>query len=386
MRVFRAKGATLATCATIMNLRVVTFNVLAPSLRVCEPLNKLPWKDRQRDCCAAIHEIDADIVALQEWDFYTDGFSDLYMESFKNKYEIFTCPRPGGKKEGLGLMLRKDCFEGIMIDRLPLLPLSCHRAAIMARMRHVESGRLVSVLNTHLTVAHTGNTWDIPKNRPLQMEQILNFIFAMTPENTVKLLCGDLNADHLEIFPPKQSEGCPAYTVEQVAAPLHMAFEAGFSSALDDSPDRGEGRAISHVSSYGTGHDGCVDYIFYNSRGRKGKIEDPYIVQQKKDAQNDRTDKTSKAQKNTVISLLDAHLYPRNISASTPWSTKTAWGGGVKGMLSDHRPVVADFALAVTPERTEQLQRAGRRSPILSARSVLLALLAAAAAAAFRYR
>ena len=92
MRVFRAKGATLATCATIMNLRVVTFNVLAPSLRVCEPLNKLPWKDRQRDCCAAIHEIDADIVALQEWDFYTDGVYEWSSDEDGRTTNIYNNP------------------------------------------------------------------------------------------------------------------------------------------------------------------------------------------------------------------------------------------------------------------------------------------------------
>ena len=209
-----------AASAVVCSLRVVTFNVLAPSLRVCKPLSEVPWRTRQEHCCRAIRTMDADIVALQEWDFRTEGFTQLYLDHFEQDYEVFTFRRTGGKKDGLGLLLRRDCFRDVAVSNVALQPSSCDRVAMVAQMRHVASGRRIHLVNTHLTVAHTGNGWDIPTNRPRQMEQILQRLASLndddkkkaakvaeeeegTAEKAVRLLCGDMNADPLETDPPK---------------------------------------------------------------------------------------------------------------------------------------------------------------------------------------
>ena len=113
-----SRRATAAGMATVCSLRVVTFNVLAPCYRVCKPLSEIPWRTRQQNCCDAIGRMDADVVALQEWDFRTAGFSELYTSAFEEDYDIYTFQRTGGKRDGLGLMLRRNRFEDVRVRRL----------------------------------------------------------------------------------------------------------------------------------------------------------------------------------------------------------------------------------------------------------------------------
>ena len=75
------------------------------------------------------------------------------------------------------------------VRELELEPRSCDRVAQVARLRHVGSGRIVVVLNTHLTVAHV-NGHDIPHCRPQQMEQVLAAAAAGGKDDVV-VVCAD---------------------------------------------------------------------------------------------------------------------------------------------------------------------------------------------------
>eukprot|EP00729_Bicosta_minor_P007092 gene7092-2774_t len=57
-------------------LRILNFNVLAPSARICKPLDKIDWRERHGNICDLILELTPDIAALQEFCFATPGRAD----------------------------------------------------------------------------------------------------------------------------------------------------------------------------------------------------------------------------------------------------------------------------------------------------------------------
>lgn len=291
-------------------IRLVQFNILAPSARICAPLDQIPWKSRHKTVCDAILVLQPAIVSLQEFDFCpsTLGFLELYTEILGEKYELHTKQRTGKKLDGLALLLRRGEFEEVDIQRIDLEPSSCDRVCIYATMKHKSSARQIAVINTHLTVAHTSNGYDIPLNRPRQMEQVLGIAADVAPcEADLVFILGDLNCDHLESEDPGGG-----YHPSDLSKPVQMAFEKGFRSALHS--HLLESRPISHVCSYA--RDGCCDYILW--RGEK-------------------------------IDLGSSWLYPKGIPVDATWDTNKGWGEGEEaGLLSDHRPVVADFLLQST--------------------------------------
>jgi endonuclease/exonuclease/phosphatase family metal-dependent hydrolase len=178
-----------------------------------------------------------------------DAPTQLYEARLSGTFEIFTKQRTGSKNEGLALLVHREAFDEVEVSALELEPRNCDRVALVGRMRHRASGKRILVLNTHLTVAHV-NSYDIPHNRPLQMEQVLA---AARDEEAVVLIGADLNCDHLEDEPPPTRSGAPAYTTADVARPVHMAFESGFRSALHTvlaaGPASPACRPISHTCS-----------------------------------------------------------------------------------------------------------------------------------------
>lgn len=244
--------------------------------------------------------------------------------------------------------MRREEFSDVVVEGLELRPRGCDRVAMVARMCHSRSGRRIAVLNTHLTVAHASNDYDIPHHRPLQMQQVLAAAERLLQEGqgledgsangTAVFIGADLNSDHLEDLPPASPYG---YTPADVSRPVHMALEVGFRSALHDalsssavaalgptdaeaamitgdgdaSREGGGGtaaavRPVSHTCSYA--QDGCVDYVLAQGAG---------------------------------VRLAGAFLHPRSLRPDTSWSQVVGWGGGDDGLLSDHRPLVADYCL-----------------------------------------
>ena len=235
-------------------LRLFQFNCLAPSLRICKPLSEIPWATRQNAICDTIEALAPALVAIQEFDFHEPAFAPLYAERLSD-FTMYTKRRTNGKKEGIALFVRKGVFEDdAEVVPLDLEPESCDRVALVARLRHRASGRRLLVLTSHLTVAHASNDHDIPHHRPLQMQQLLDQVQGAAPDDMV-IISADLNCDHLEPEPPESEYG---YTNHDVAKPVHMAFEAGFTSVLHSvlGPDC---RPISHTCSYA--QDGCADYV-----------------------------------------------------------------------------------------------------------------------------
>jgi len=287
-------------------LRLCSFNVLAPSARICAPLDRQPWENRHSKICDQLLQLDADLVCLQEFDFApsTSGFTELYQDKLGAAYDIFTKRRTGAKNDGLAMLIRKASFREVEVRSFPLEPAVCDRVAMLARLEHVGSGCRLAFANTHLTVAHADNSHDIPRFRPQQMEQVLQMLEAAGEADGV-VLCADMNSDHLE----ERKSG--RYSAEEVNRPVHMAFERGFDSSLHRiHPGI---RPISHTCSYA--HDGCADYILF------------------------RTD--------AKLALKHAFLHPAELAQDTPWSSSTGWGDIEGATLSDHRPVVADFWLSV---------------------------------------
>ena len=60
-----------------MSLRLCQFNVLAPSARVCAPLDRIPWYQRHASICDAITAAAPQLVCIQEFCFSTPGFSQV---------------------------------------------------------------------------------------------------------------------------------------------------------------------------------------------------------------------------------------------------------------------------------------------------------------------
>ena len=249
-------------------LRLVQFNVLAPSARICKPLDQVPWRERHGAICDSLSALSADVILLQEYDFSpsTAGFHALYLERLGRDFGVHLLKRTGHKVDGLALFVRRSAFRDVEVEEVELEPRYCDRVALVARMTHVESGRPVVVSNTHLTVAHASNGHDIPLARPQQMEQLLARVAdsraraasaaGVDSDNVLVLLCGDMNCDHLEDEPPEPC-GQYRYTVEQVSEPVHACFRAGYMSALHEVLGREDARSSASGASAGAGGAGA---------------------------------------------------------------------------------------------------------------------------------
>ena len=84
-------------------------------------------------------------------------------------YHFYDKKRTGSKQDGLAMLISKTAFADISVESIDLEPRSCDRVAMVAKLTEVVTGRRIMILNTHLTVAHAGNSWDIPECRPQQM-------------------------------------------------------------------------------------------------------------------------------------------------------------------------------------------------------------------------
>jgi len=298
-----------------MIIRICQFNLLAPSARICTPLNQIPWQVRHRDICKTLLTIFPDIACLQEFEFHpriAKEFADLYEEHLGDRYVRYDLRRTGGKPEGLALLLKRDAFDDVRVQDVELMPQYCDRVAQVASMRHLASGFTLRVVNTHLTVPHASNDMDIPRNRPLQMSQVLELLQADSP--ACLFICADMNSDHLETENPATGKvdqwgrcGSRTFLASEVSKPVQMAFDAGLQSALHIA--HSSVRPVSHTSSYA--QDGCVDYVLFHG---------------------------------VPLQLLDAYLHPRELPVDTAWSEKVGWGT-LSATLSDHRPLIADFKL-----------------------------------------
>lgn len=292
-------------------LRVCQFNVLAPSARICPPLNTVPWRERHAAICGVLSRLGADVVCLQEFDFAseTEGFAALYESSLGGEFSLHLKQRTGFKDEGLALLLRRGAFLDVEVRALELEPRFCDRVALVASMRHAATGRRLLLANTHLTVAHAHNDHDIPMCRPLQMQQVLDALSPAAPEDAV-IICADMNCDHLETEPPrKRGGGESGYSAADVSRPVCMAFERGFESALHAlNPGA---RPVSHTCSYA--QDGCADYVLFRP--------------------------------SPALDLARAFLHPEHLPVDASWSSRDGWGPDPGATLSDHRPLVADFRL-----------------------------------------
>eukprot|EP00658_Telonema_sp_P-2_P054302 TRINITY_DN43199_c0_g1_i1.p1 TRINITY_DN43199_c0_g1~~TRINITY_DN43199_c0_g1_i1.p1 ORF type:complete len:264 (+),score=67.05 TRINITY_DN43199_c0_g1_i1:100-891(+) len=246
------------------------------------------------------------ICTLQEFDFApsTEGFEAMYTEALGEEYHIALKQRTGSKQEGLAMLLRKEVFDQVEVSELELSPRYCDRVAIIATMRHIPSNRRVMVANTHLTVAHA-HTQDIPVARPTQMKQLLEEMEHRCEPGQTRLLCGDMNADHLETESPGNG-----WTAVDVAAPIIMAMEAGYFSSLHAVLPEGI-RPISHTSSYS--QDGCCDYVLFRDGDR--------------------------------IGVEFAQLMPQGLAVDQKWSVDTGWSEDLGETLSDHRPLYVGLRL-----------------------------------------
>jgi endonuclease/exonuclease/phosphatase family metal-dependent hydrolase len=250
-------------------LRLVQFNILAPSARICKPLDQVPWRKRHGAICDSLSALAADVILLQEYDFSpsTAGFHALYVERLGRDFDVHLLKRTGRKVDGLALFVRRSAFRDVEVEEVELEPRYCDRVALVARMTHVESGQPVVVSNTHLTVAHASNGHDIPLARPQQMEQLLARVAGsraqaasaagVDSDNVLVLLCGDMNCDHLEDEPPEPC-GQYRYTVEQVSEPVHACFRAGYVSALHEVLGREDARCGSGASGGASGGGGAA--------------------------------------------------------------------------------------------------------------------------------
>jgi len=267
------------------------------------------------------------IACLQEFEFdprIAQEFAGLYEEYLSNDYVRYDLPRTGAKSEGLALLLKKNAFDDVRVRDIELMPQYCDRVAQVASMRHVASGRVLRVVNTHLTVAHASNDRDIPQNRPLQMSQVLELVQEDSPE--CLFICADMNSDHLETQNPATGKvdrwgrsGSRAFLASEVSKPVQMAFDAGFQSALH--VVHSTLRPISHTSSYA--QDGCVDYVLFQG---------------------------------DAVLLHDAYLHPKDLPMDTVWNEKLGWGT-LSSTFSDHRPLIADFQVFPEEEAHNEKSR-----------------------------
>ena len=162
-----------------MRLRVLQFNVLAPSARICKPLDGIPWQVRHAEICQVILGLGPDVICLQEFCFVTPGFADLYLQLLGSIYHCYQKKRTGYKPEGLAILVRKAAFDDVQIETVDLEPSFCDRVAMFVTMSHRDSGQRMLVCTTHLTVAHASNSHDIPSCRPMQCQQVLERLSAV---------------------------------------------------------------------------------------------------------------------------------------------------------------------------------------------------------------
>jgi hypothetical protein len=99
--------ASARHCTGHHPLRLCQFNVLAPSARICMPLDAIPWLERHTRITDCIRSLAPAVVCLQEYDFATPGFTDLYQARLGDAYDIYTQKRTGRKVDGLALLVRR---------------------------------------------------------------------------------------------------------------------------------------------------------------------------------------------------------------------------------------------------------------------------------------
>ena len=76
-----AAPTAVAAAAMQHRFRICSFNVLAPSARICSPLDGIPCRERHEAVCAALLESSPSVACLQEFDFSprTIGFRALFL-------------------------------------------------------------------------------------------------------------------------------------------------------------------------------------------------------------------------------------------------------------------------------------------------------------------
>lgn len=176
------------------------------------------WDVRRPRLFETVRGIDADLISLVECDHYEEFWKD---EMGKLGYEGVYKQRPGRSKDGCAIFYRRRVFEleasqGIQFlgscssdsgnGEINTVPSFGDRVALLALVRHIESGRRLIFISTHL--ARNPEDPNKTKDRARQMAQLLyqltrfatehNAMEEDKSENAVPvMIAGDMNETNL---------------------------------------------------------------------------------------------------------------------------------------------------------------------------------------------
>jgi len=219
------------------NFTVASFNLLAPVYKRLSSYNmetggrkresQYPelWQSRATKTRKFFEETlfpNTDIIALQEFWLNVKYLNIFREEFYKHGYEMLMLQRTGTKLDAVVLLVKTNTFEIQKTENVYLCNMR-DRVAIMAWLKHKQTGKDVIVANTHLSFPHN-NLESISQVQ--QMEIITkvmdNFAHRYDISHVTRLVVGDFNAemksrvcDHLrkigysscfEICPPFNSQ------------------------------------------------------------------------------------------------------------------------------------------------------------------------------------
>ena len=170
----------------------------------------LPWPLRIEQVACRIHQLDADIVCLQE--VFEEKSAEILYERLKDKYSHFYLsigPRNFGlSPESLGL------GSGLFVaSKYPISNASYHpftscedymKRGVFAFSLHQDNRDVAHIYTTHLAAFNTASS---PSYRKKQLEQILTLMKARIQTSDTEcpvLLCGDLNIPYSSHEPAEE--------------------------------------------------------------------------------------------------------------------------------------------------------------------------------------
>lgn len=230
------------THKSLTSCNIVTFNMLAPcykrtffrSIRSRESSESDKWLIRaQRTVEFLRQEIcpSATIIALQEF-WLQEEYYSIFQHVFDIEgFDVRYMRRTGSKSDAVALIIRKNIFEILGSENIPLCGQN-DRVALLLWLQHKSTGKHFLVVNTHLSFPHS--VFDkMAQVRQMQTvtEAIDRFALRYRILRSTRIILGDFNVEN-------QSPVCD-----------HLRA-SGYSSCFDVSPPADPSHNGSNTASH----------------------------------------------------------------------------------------------------------------------------------------
>lgn len=200
-----AVGSVAESGAGAAELRVTTFNILAPiynrlkgvegiqdgSLE-CEHAEQ--YLPRNQDIVRMLGEMKSDVVCLQEFWCQNEEVSSMYSRGLLPLgYNLYVTGRTNNKGDGLATLVNERVYKTVNMH--PILFNDC--ANRVGQLLHLASkedpSKEVIVINSHLVFPYNSNSTLIQLRETMKILEFLNAYLASQGKRLPVVICGDFN-------------------------------------------------------------------------------------------------------------------------------------------------------------------------------------------------